>query len=429
MGQRSRSCSSQSQPVEEGQPGRRRVRFASFSGLCGLALALGSCSTGASDTTPTKKPISAHVVAVEQREVRRNVEAVGSIFPYEEVTVSSEVEGRVQEVLVDVGDRVASHQPLVKVAPVELELARERQQAALRQVQARLGLSGDEQDVADPRDAPEVTRAAAALSEAEHKLTRAQSLADQGLVPKQDLEDTEVRLKSARAAYDLSLQSIEDLRAQISEYRASLALADKKLNDSVIRAPFAGEIKERAVTQGQYLRVQTAVMVIVSLDPVRARLKVPEKAASTIHVGQPVNVSVEAYPDHPFEGKVSRINPTVDPQTRAFEVEALLDNGDRLLKPGFFAKATIASDSVDRALFVPAEAVLYVYGVYKVYAVEGTTLRETEVKVGDRQGDEVEVAEGLKDGESVAIAVRGEQLVDGAAVEAVTGTAGGGEDR
>jgi membrane fusion protein, multidrug efflux system len=391
--------------------------------------ALAACSGGQGPAKTAAKPISAKVVPVEPHEIRRNVEAVGSLFPYEEVTVSSEVEGRVAEVLVDVGDRVTSHQPLVKVAPVELELARERQRASLRQAQARLGLSGEEEDVTDPREAPEVTRAAAAMNEAEHKLTRAQSLSDQGLLPKQDLEDAEVRLKSARAAYDLSLQSIEDLRAQISEYRASLALADKKLTDSVIRAPFAGEVKERAVTQGQYLRVQTAVMVIVSLDPLRARLKVPEKAAATIHVGQPVAVTVEAYPGHTFEGKVSRINPTVDPQTRAFEVEALLDNGDRMLKPGFFAKATIASDSVERALFVPAEAVQYVYGVYKVYAVDGTTLREKEVKVGDRDGDNVEVAEGLADGESVAIAVRGQTLQDGASVEAVTGTAGGGEDR
>lgn len=409
--------------------GGRTIESLVLIALGSLALSGVSCSKTGGEADTTAKPISAVVVAVEPREIHRNVEAVGSLFPYEEVTVSSEVEGRVAEVLVDVGDRVVGRQPLVKVAPVELELARERQRASLRQAQARLGLSGEQQDLTDPRDAPEVTRAAAALSEAEHKLTRAQSLADQGLLPKQDLEDTEVRLKSARAAYDLSLQSIEDLRAQISEYRASLALAEKKLTDSVIRAPFAGEIKERAVTQGQYLRVQTPVMVIVSLDPVRARVKVPEKAAATIHVGQPVTVTVEAYPGQSFEGKVSRINPTVDPQTRAFEVEALLDNRDRLLKPGFFAKATVASDSVERALFVPAEAVLYVYGVYKVYAVEGKTLRETEVKIGDRDGDQIEVAEGLADGESVAVPVRGQQLQDGAAVEAVTApsTAGEGE--
>jgi membrane fusion protein (multidrug efflux system) len=209
----------------------------------------------------------------------------------------------------------------------------------------------------------------------------------------------------------------------MSEYRASLALANKKLHDSVIRAPFAGRVKERAVTQGQFLRVQTPVMVIVSLDPVRARLKVPEKAAASVHVGQEVSVSVEAYPDRRFEGDVSRINPSVDPETRAFEVEVLLENPEDELKPGFFAKATIASDRVEKAIFVPVDALLYVYGVYKVFAVEDHKLRETEVKLGEREGDRVEVAEGLTVGESVAIPVRGQELRDGALVEAAPGGA------
>lgn len=416
----------------------RKDRFSPFA--IGLPIALSvlvspSCSRGtAEDSKSGAKPVSAKVVLVEPREIRRNVEAVGSLFPYEEVTVSAEVEGKVEQVLVDVGDRVGPGQPLVRVAPVELELALDRQQAELRQAQARLGLSEEEQDLADPSAAPEVTRAAAALTDAEHKLARAQSLSQQGLLPKQDLEDAEVRLKSARAAYDLARQSIENLRAQMSQYRASLALANKKLNDSVIRAPFGGRVKERNVTQGQFLRVQTPVMVIVSLDPLRARLKVPEKAAASVHVGQGVSVSVEAYPDRRFEGELSRINPAVDPETRAFEVEALLENGRDELKPGFFAKATIASDLVERAVFVPEEALLYVYGVYKVFAVEGDKLHEIEVKVGERDGNRVEVAEGLSAGESVAIPIRGQELRDGALVEAISGGAGptggggGGED-
>jgi multidrug efflux pump subunit AcrA (membrane-fusion protein) len=421
---RERSTHWEGMPTRRGHSGWATVLLAGFSGL-----ASSFCTRGtAEDAKAGAKAVSAIVVPVEPREIRRNVEAVGSLFPYEEVTVSAEVEGKVEQVLVDVGDRVGTGQPLVRVAPVELQLALERQKAAMRQAQARLGLSSEEDDLADPHDAPEVTRAAAALTEAEHKLARAQSLSQQGLLPGQDLEDAEVRLKSARAAYDLALQSIENLRAQMAEYRASLALANKKLNDSVIRAPFGGRIKERGVTQGQFLRVQTPVMVVVSLDRLRARLKVPEKAAASVHVGQKVSVSVEAYPDRRFEGEVSRINPSVDPETRAFEVEALLENREDELKPGFFAKATIASDSVERAIFVPADALQYVYGVYKVFAVQDGKLRETEVKLGEREGDRVEVAEGLTAGESVAIPVRGQELRDGAPVEAVRAETGEADD-
>jgi membrane fusion protein (multidrug efflux system) len=209
------------------------------------------------------------------------------------------------------------------------------------------------------------------------------------------------------------------MRAQLAGSRASTQLAQKKLNDSTIRAPFAGQIKERSVTQGQYLKVQTPVMVIVNIDPLRVRLKVPEKLAAWVHDGQEVTVAVEAYADRTFKGKVTRINPSVDQQTRSFEVEALIENHDNALKPGFFVKATIPSSNVANAVFVPQDALLYVYGVYKVFVIEGNTLKEKEVKLGERAGDEVEITDGLREGERIALPTKGQELKDGATVEIV----------
>jgi len=299
-------------------------------------------------------------------------ESVGSLFAYEEVTVSSEVEGRVERVLVDVGDRVAAGQPIVKVAPAELELSLAQQRAALRQARARLGINDDNDDLKDVRAAAEVKRAAADLADAEQKYRRAKTLYEQGLLPRQNFDEAESRYNAARAAYDLAMQAVENMRAQLAGSRASTQLAQKKLNDSTIRAPFAGQVKERSVTQGQYLKVQTPVMVIVNIDPLRVRLKVPEKLAAWVHDGQEVTVAVEAYADRTFKGKVTRINPSVDQQTRSFEVEALIENHDNTLKPGFFVKATIPSSSVANALFVPQDALLYVYGVYKVFVIDGS---------------------------------------------------------
>ena len=113
------------------------------------------------------------------------------------------------------------------------------------------------------------------------------------------------------------------------------------------------------------------------------------------------------------------MNPSVDPQTRSFDVEALLDNRDGVLKPGFFARASIVSSRVDQALVVPQDALRYLYGVYKVYTVEQSALHETEVKLGAREGAEVEIVSGLKEGSSVAVPLEGEELRDGAAVTAV----------
>jgi RND family efflux transporter MFP subunit len=357
------------------------------------------------------------MLPVEKKQVRRNVESVGSLFPLDEVTVSSEVEGRVDQVLVDVGDHVAAGQTIVKVVQTELQLTLDQQRASLQQARARLGLSENGDDLKDVRNAPEVKKAAADLADAEQKYLRAKTLYEQGLLPKQNFDEAESRHNAARAAYDLSVQAVQNLRAQLAQSKAATSLAQKKVGDSMIRAPFAGQVKERSVTQGQYLKVQTPVMVIVNVDPMRVRLRVPEKMAAWVKTGQEVTVSVEAYPGRTFTGKITRINPSVDQQTRAFEVEALIDNRESLLKPGFFVKATIPSSYVVDALIVPQDALLYVYGVYKVFVIEGNTLKEREVKIGERTGDEVEIVEGLSAGERVALATKGQELKEGAIVE------------
>jgi len=383
-----------------------------------LILSFASCSktSGKQVDAAAGRSLSVRVFAVEQKQIRRNVESVGSLFPFEEVTVSSEVEGRVEQVLVDVGDHVAIGQTIVKVVPTELQLTLDQQRANLQQARARLGLSNND-DFKDVRAAAEVKKAAADLADAEQKYKRAKTLYEQGLLPKQSFDEAESRYNAARAAYDLSVQTVENLRGQLAQSRAAATLAQKKVNDSIIRAPFAGQIKERSVTQGQYLKVQTPVMTIVNIDPLRVRLKVPEKMAAWVKTGQEVTIAVEAFPDRTFTGKISRINPSVDQQTRAFEVEALIENHQAMLKPGFFVKATIPSSFVVDALFVPQDALLYVYGVYKVFVVEGNTLKEKEVKVGERTGDEVEIVEGLTKGERIALATKGQELKEGATVE------------
>jgi RND family efflux transporter MFP subunit len=382
-------------------------------------LAAAGCFKGRASEADPRRPVRARVVPVEVRQVQRVVESVGSLFPYEEVTVSSEVEGKVARVLTDVGDRVRTGQALVEVAPVELELALQQERAALEQVRAHLGLPEGRDDLKDPAQAAEVKRAAAELKDAEQKYRRAQSLFAEGLIARGTFDEAEARYTSSRAAHDVAVQGVETLRAQLAQRQSAVAVASKKRSDAVIRAPFGGQVKDRMVTAGQYLKVQSPVMVIVNTDPLRVRLKVPEKMAGWIAVGQPVTVAVEAYPGRSFEGTLSRISPSVDPQTRSFDVEALLQNHDGILKPGFFVKSRIASRHVATMLLVPSQAVRYTYGVYKVFTVQGGSLKEREVKLGDRAEDAVEIVEGLTDRERVAVPEAGQEPRDGAPVEAV----------
>jgi membrane fusion protein (multidrug efflux system) len=393
---------------------------------CFLALLLLSGCSGnaakakADGPPPKEKPVLVRAFTVEPRAVRRTVEAVGSLFPYDEVVVSSEVDGRADQVLVDVGDHVSKGQTLVEILPIEFKLAADQQDAILEQAKARLGLTDSDAEVKDPTQTAAVKKAAADLANAEQKFRRTKELAQQGVFSKQNLDEDEAIFNAARATYDLALQEVRNLQAAIKQDRALKELANKKLRDTKIVAPFSGSVKERNVTIGQYLKVQTPVMTIVNSDPIRVRLKVPEKMAAWVPVGQLVTVSVEAYPDRTFSGKIWRLNPSVDPATRTFDAEALIDNHAGVLKPGFFVKASIPSTRVDQILIIPQKSLSYAYGIYKVYALtKSNKLKEREVKVGDRMGEDIEVLDGLAKGDRLALPTEGQELAmkEGAAVK------------
>jgi multidrug efflux pump subunit AcrA (membrane-fusion protein) len=386
-----------------------------------LLLPAASCSRDtagkASDEKPKATPAKAKLITVQQQQQQRAVEAVGSLFAYDEVTVSAEAEGRVEQVLADVGDRVGKGQVLARVSPVEFELTMEQQRAALAQSRARLGLREEDGELKDVRQAAEVKKAAADLAEAEQKFKRAEALLESGVIARQVFDEAEARHKAARATYDLAVQQVENLRASMQQTQATLNLANKRLKDTQIRAPFAGRIKERAVTVGQYLKVQSPVMTIVNVDPLRVRLSVPEKMAPWVRVGRSVNLALEAFPGRAFVGRIARINPAVDEKTRTFEVEALVANRAGELKPGSFVKATLQSDKVDTIITIPQTAVAYLFGTYKVFVVQGQTVKEREVKLGDHFGDRVEVLEGLQPSDKLAVGESGQVLKDGMEIE------------
>src|SRR5213593_4808126 len=399
-----------------------RTKFLT-AGFVVATLFVSACSNNVegkrADAPARDEYIQVHAIPVKLQKLRRNVESVGSLFALEEVTVSSEVDGKVDEVLVDVGDRVERGQPLVNVSTIELKLALDQQRALYQQARARLGITEESDDIKNVLDAAEVKKAAADLKEAEEAYKRSEQLFEKKLMPRQDFDQVDARMHSARAAYDLAVQSVQNLRAQLPQYNASVELAEKKLRDAVIRAPFKGQIKERVVSTGQYLKVQTPVMVIVSVDPLRVRLKIPETMAGLIQIGDRLQVIVDAYAGKTFSGKLSRINPSVDPQSRTFEVEALLENPEGLLKPGFFVKARIPSGKIDQAMAVSQEALQYSYGVYKVCLIQGDVLKETEVKVGDLSREQIEVVSGIKAGDTIAVPVKGQVLKDEAKIKLV----------
>jgi multidrug efflux pump subunit AcrA (membrane-fusion protein) len=371
----------------------------------------GSAKAGSSAKGDEALPVT--VVEVRPEEVRREVEAVGTLSARDETVISAEVEARVAQVPADMGDRVAAGTPLVVLDGEKLRYQLDEQRAELEQTRARLGARGTE--LPAPDQTPEVLSALARRTEAEQRLARARQLAAKSLLPAQELERAETELETARAAHESALASARNLRAEAAAREAALKRAGRELQDTVIRAPFDGVVAERLVSPGQFVRVQTPVMRMVRLHPLRLTSQIPEKFGPDIRVGHAIALAVDAYPGRSIEGRLTRISPDVDTRSRAFSIEGEVPNADGALKPGMFARVRILTDRVETTMAIPVSAVQTRYGRSVVFVVRDGKLAATEVKLGDRLGPRVEIVEGLSAG-AIVVSETVEGLTEGAAV-------------
>jgi len=370
-----------------------------------VLLAVGLAGCGRQQAVQSRRdsgPIEIRTAPVVMRQMQRVVEAVGTLFPIDEVIVSAEIEGRVDEVPADLGDSLQQGQVLVRISEEEQRYLVAQTEAQLRQALERLGLKSENEKVRDIRETPDVRRAQADLFDAQQRFKRVRELVDQGIGSAQDLDGAEARFKALQAAYDSSLYQTRNLIQEVERFRAVLDLQRKKLRDATVRAPFAGFVKERHVTAGQYVQPNTPLFALVKTDPIRLRAEIPERMAPWVKVGQTADVWVEAYQERKFQGRIWRISPTVDQSKRTFVVEALIQNPAGELKPGSFARARVQTSLVEQISLVPVRAVNYVLGSNKVYVVRNQRIDAREVKLGDRFDQDVEILDGVREGEQVA---------------------------
>jgi len=368
------------------------------------ALVLAGCSKGQA-ARPAGREESARpmkTATVQQDSVRRAIEVVGTLAAEDQVTVSSQTEGAVSRIAADLGDRVHAGDALVELDKEKLQYNLDQQKAALTRTLAKYGATDPENRPAIERT-PDVQKAAAELDQAKQAFDRAEELNKRQLVPKQALEDADTTLRSKRAAYESALQNARNLGADIDASNAMVKLADRQLRDAVIRAPFDGYVQKRLVSLGQFVKSQTPVMNIVRVDPLKVTGEIPERMAPWIEAGQAVELRVDAFPDKPFTGTVSRISPAVNAQTRAFPFEARVPNDDGRLKPGTFARVHITTALVEKVLTIPYAAMQYRYGVNRAFVVEKGHLAMHELKIGDRVGDRVEILGGVNPGDVIAL--------------------------
>lgn len=397
------------------------------------------------------KPLPITVARAESRPVQRTVETVGSVVAWQETVVKTEQPGTIAKLLVDLGDAVTPGKILAEYDAREFQFSVDQTEADLlsaRQSYARAQatVSSSEASLRRSRDGlsaldAEVARNQSQVEWAKSELDRTQELFHKELIAKRDVDSARNGYNTAMAQLQMAVNvrslhpdQVRIAEAQLDSDRAALRVAEaevarrgamlgimrKRLGDTTIRAPFAGQIAKRHVNAGEYVKENTPVFSLVALDPLKYTGTVSERFAPELKAGQRFELSVEAYPGQTFAGQVTRISPAVEVQTRSLALEGRVGNADNRLRPGFFTKGLVLTRKDAAAAFVPAEAVVYFVGISKVFVVTNGKVEERLVKAGSRQGTLVEILDGVKPGETVAVSNLS-QLFNGAPVTLVNG--------
>ena len=316
-------------------------------------------------------PTSVSIAEAKSEVIPNLLTAVGDLAAVHQVNVTSDVSGRITDIMFTAGSSVKAGSPLVQLfdGPDQGDLASFKAQATVAQL----------------------------------SLDRAKQLASRQFGPQATVD-------SAQAAFD--------------QANAGIAKTEAIISQKLVRAPFDGELGVRHVEVGQFLTAGTQIVTLTDLSQLYANFTVTEKDSAALKVGQTVRIAVDAYPGRTFEGKITAIEPQIATDTRNIRVQATLDNPERILKPGMFATTTVVLPDKPPVVTVPETAVDYtLYGdsvflITEKKEADGKTSLSavrTFVRTGNRVDGRAEILSGLKPGDRV-VAVGQLKLQSGAAV-------------
>ncbi|HKC88689.1 MAG TPA: efflux RND transporter periplasmic adaptor subunit [Blastocatellia bacterium] len=377
------------------------VVAAALAGACANSQAKDEANA-ASNTQPTAAPTPVDVATAPAvtRNLQRDVEVVGSFAADEEVVVSAQAAGELSQLNVDFGGYVSQGQVIATIDQRDAKLKVEQAEATLKQTVARLGMKEGEKF--DSNQNADVRVAKSQLDWAKLELDRSVRLIEKGDIPRSSYDEKVTNHNLAQARYQAALDSVNQQLAAVEQQKAALELAKKALADTVVRSPISGAVKEKHASRGSYLMVNGKIVTLVKINPLRLRADIPESSVAAVRTGQTIYVTVDAFPNRTFTGRVVRIGPSLDEKTRALTVEAEVANSGNLLRPGMFAKSRLITSANAPAVMVPQRAVVPVAGLNKVFVIENGKAVERVVKTGAADGDLIEIVEGVKDGEAVA---------------------------
>ncbi len=414
------------------------------------------------------------VATVETGDIALIYAYAGNLQSKDEVNIMPAASGRVESVLVEVGDEVKSGDPIAtierdryieqvrqaqaalttaKLNLAKMELGSRPEEIAAAQAAVQLAKAALN-DVANIND-NERTAASAALAQAQIALRKAQSdydkiawAGDVGQTREaQALEQATVNYENALAAYNLqtnpSDSQLAPLMAQLTQaelalalrlqpFRAidfeiaktaieqaesGLAMANLQLDETTVKAPFDGVIAELYITEGSTVGPQGPIARQVS-NQVEASIEVEESRISQIFDGQSASLQVTAYPDQEFPAAVTSVAPVADKDTRTFTVKITPVDAEGRLRSGMYANARLLIDEKKGTLLVPRDAITLIDNQPTVYVVNGDRVEQRNVTTGLANNGQIEILSGLQPGDTVVIAGQ-PNLVDGAKIEVV----------
>lgn len=321
--------------------------------------------------TPPAPPPAVDVDTVRTAAIVETREAVGTVRALESIVVTCKAAGTVRAITFEEGARVNAGDELLR-------------------------LDADERIADIEQAAAEIRRAMAQRDETRVRLERAVALRRTGA-------GTEAQVA------DLSAQ-LATLESAIASATARRKATEARLDDLTVRAPFAGRLGGRAVSVGAYIAPGTRITTLDDLSRVRLDFSVPENLLATLKPGRIVRAQSAAFGDRTFEGRVTLIDPRVDPVTRTAKLTAEFPNGDEALKPGMFLSIALEVTNKPDAVVVPEEAIVGEGLRHLLFVVKGDrTIDRRVVRIGQRQNLTVEILDGVKPGETIV--VRGVQRV------------------
>jgi membrane fusion protein, multidrug efflux system len=309
-------------------------------------------------------PPTVEVDTVGTGRVVETREAVGTVRAFESITVTAKVAGIIATIGFDEGQTV-------KAGDVLVTLDAQERRADIEQATA------------------EINRAAAQRNEVATRLDRAQALRRTGAGTEAQVEDLTAQIKTLESA--------------MASAEAQKRAAEARLEDQIIRAPFAGRVGTRSVSLGAYVSPGTRITSLDDLSKVRLDFAVPERLLGRLEPGQTVNAVSTAYPGRVFRGAVTTIDPRVDQTTRTVRLMAEFDNPDEALRPGMFLSVALEVTTKDDAILVPEEAIVSEGLRQIVYPVKDGKVERRVIKIGQRQNGKAEVVEGLQAGETIVV--------------------------